>query len=225
MVITGISGGEFGARGTRDGIRRPRPARRSGASTRFPGPRSEPATNTWPQTGSAWKNGGAPVWADAVGRPEARAPLLLHRQRRPRQQRQPACRGDETCFTASDDRASTSRTGEAQGGTTRWSHHDIWDYDAPRPHDSLRRGRSTAEAVQGIGEAEKDGLALPARPARRESRSSRHPSGRFPRTHHQRTWPHTTVSELRPGSSRTPRRTRNSRAVVKQASQAARTTR
>ena len=60
MVITGVSGGEFGTRGSVSAY----DATTGKFKWRFytiPGP-GETGHETWPQTGDAWKNGGGPVW-------------------------------------------------------------------------------------------------------------------------------------------------------------------
>ena len=90
MVITGISGGEFGIRGRVTAY----DAQTGKEIWRFytiPGP-GETGHETWPATGRRVEARGRTCLADAVGGPEARAPLLLDRQRRARQRRQRARR-------------------------------------------------------------------------------------------------------------------------------------
>ena len=88
--ITGVSGGEFGIRGRVTAF----DAKTGKEVWRFytiPGP-GETGHDTWPQDSDAWKHGGAPVWQTPSVDPEARAALLLDRQRVARRRRQRARR-------------------------------------------------------------------------------------------------------------------------------------
>jgi alcohol dehydrogenase (cytochrome c) len=66
VVITGISGGEFGIRGFLDGWD-PKTGERLWRTYTIPGP-GEPGNETWP--GDTWKHGGAPTWVTGSFDPE-----------------------------------------------------------------------------------------------------------------------------------------------------------
>ena len=68
VVITGISGGEFGIRGFIDGWD-PKTGEHLWRTYTIPGP-GEPGNETWP--GDTWKHGGAPTWVTGSFDPELR---------------------------------------------------------------------------------------------------------------------------------------------------------
>jgi quinohemoprotein ethanol dehydrogenase len=136
-VITGLSGGEFLIRGRVQAY----DADTGKLAWQFhtvPGP-GEVGHDTWPQTGDAWKRGGAPVWQTPAVDPELgllyfstgnASPDLNGRQR-----------AGDNLFTASIVAV------DAKTGKYRWHyqqvHHDIWDYDSPSPvvlfdHDGVK---------------------------------------------------------------------------------------
>jgi quinohemoprotein ethanol dehydrogenase len=146
MVITGISGGEFGIRGrvtaydAKDGKERWR-------FYTIPGP-GQVGHNTWPADPKIWQNGGAPVWQTPAVDPElgmiyfstGNASNDLDGSKRP---------GDNL-FTASIVAI------DAHTGKYKWHfqqvHHDIWDYDAPSPVVLFDHG-----GTKGLGEPSKTG--------------------------------------------------------------------
>ena len=127
MVVTGVSGGEYSIRGRVQAY----DAKTGELVWRFwtiPG-RGELGHDTWPQTGDAWRHGGAPMWQTAAVDPDLG--LLYF-----------------STGNASPDLDGSKRAGdnlfavsvvalEAKTGRYRWHfqevHHDIWDYDAPSP--------------------------------------------------------------------------------------------
>jgi quinohemoprotein ethanol dehydrogenase len=150
MVITGISGGEFGIRGRVTAY---------DASTgkevwRFytiPGP-GQTGHDTWPATGDAWQHGGAPVWQTPSVDPNLG--LLYF-----------------TTGNAGPDNDGSKRAGknlfagsmvalDVKTGKLRWYyqmvHHDIWDYDSPSP-TVLFDATINGQLRTGIGEASKTG--------------------------------------------------------------------
>jgi alcohol dehydrogenase (cytochrome c) len=150
MVITGISGGEYGIRGRVTAY----DAQTGKERWRFytiPGP-GEAGHETWPATGDAWMHGGAPVWQTPSVDPKLG--LLFF-----------------STGNAGPDNDGSKRAGmnlhsasmvalDLATGKLRWAyqmvHHDIWDYDATSPtvlFDATIGGTS----VQGIGEASKTG--------------------------------------------------------------------
>ena len=149
LVITGVSGGEFGIRGRVTASTR-RPASRSGASTRSPAP-ARSGHDTWPQDNDAWKHGGAPVWQTPAVDPELG--LLYFSTGNAGPDSTAASRAGDNLFAASIVAL------DAKTGKYRWHfqqvHHDIWDYDAPEPGRALR-WRSTAQR-KGSAQAGKTG--------------------------------------------------------------------
>ena len=86
LVVTGISGGEFGVRGRVTAY----DAETGKEVWRFytiPGP-GETGHETWPQDNDAWKHGGAPVWQTPAVDPELGLALLLDGQHVARLRRQ-----------------------------------------------------------------------------------------------------------------------------------------
>jgi glucose dehydrogenase len=143
MVITGISGGEFGIRGRLTAL----DAKTGKLKWRFY--TTEPGS--WGK-GGAYLHGGAPIWQTPSVDPKLG--LLYF-----------------TTGNANPDNDGSKRPGknlyaasfvalDVHTGKLRWYyqmvHHDIWDYDAPSPtilFDVKMGGRT----VHGIGEAEKTG--------------------------------------------------------------------
>ncbi|HEU0288013.1 MAG TPA: PQQ-binding-like beta-propeller repeat protein, partial [Nocardioidaceae bacterium] len=150
LVITGISGGEFGIRGRVTAY----DAKTGKEVWRFytiPGP-GEPGHETWPQTGDAWQHGGAPVWQTPSVDPELG--LLYFSTGNASPDLDGSRRAGDNLFAASIV-AVDAKTGEY-----RWHfqqvHHDIWDYDAPSP-TVLFDVTIDGKLRHGIGEAEKTG--------------------------------------------------------------------
>ena len=79
MLITGISGAEFGVRGFLDGWD-PETGKKLWRRFTIPGP-GEPGYDTWPQD-EAYLRGGGSTWMHRLLRSAARPRLLGHRQRR-----------------------------------------------------------------------------------------------------------------------------------------------
>jgi quinohemoprotein ethanol dehydrogenase len=146
MVITGISGGEFGIRGRVTAF----DARTGKERWRFytiPSPK-QIGGNTWPAGTAEWKRGGAPVWQTPAVDPKLG--LLYF-----------------STGNASDDLDGHKRPGNnlftssivaihLQTGKYAWHfqqvHHDIWDYDGPSPVVLFDHG-----STHGIGEPSKTG--------------------------------------------------------------------
>jgi quinohemoprotein ethanol dehydrogenase len=181
MVITGISGGEFGTRGSVTAY---------DASTgkqlwRFytiPGP-GETGHDTWPQTGDAWKAGGAPVWQTPSVDPDLG--LLYFTTGNAGPDNNGSQRAGKNLFTAS------MVALDYKTGKLKWwyqmVHHDIWDYDAPSP-TVLFDARVNGHDVHGIGEASKTGwLYLLNRETGKPLFSS--PEKKVPQNARQKTWP------------------------------------
>src|SRR4051795_8231224 len=143
LVITGISGGEFGIRGRLTAL----DAKTGKLKWRFY--TTEPGS--WGK-GDAYLHGGAPIWQTPSVDPKLG--LLYF-----------------TTGNANPDNDGSKRPGknlyaasfvalDVHTGKLRWYfqmvHHDIWDYDAPSPtvlFDADVHGKT----VHGIGEAEKTG--------------------------------------------------------------------
>jgi len=146
LVITGVSGGEFGIRGRVTAY----DANTGKEVWRFntiPGP-GEKGHDTWPQDNDAWKHGGAPVWQTPAVDPELG--LLFFSTGNAANDLNGSQRAGDNLFT------SSIVAIDAKTGKYRWHfqevHHDIWDYDAPSPvvlfdHDGQK----------GIGEPSKTG--------------------------------------------------------------------
>jgi quinohemoprotein ethanol dehydrogenase len=142
MVITGISGGEFGIRGRLTAL----DAKTGKLRWRF----WTTAPGSW--GGNAYLHGGSPIWQTPSVDPKLG--LLYF-----------------TTGNANPDNDGSKRPGknlyaasfvalDVHTGKLKWYfqmvHHDIWDYDAPSPtvlFDVKMHGR----LVHGIGEAEKTG--------------------------------------------------------------------
>jgi quinohemoprotein ethanol dehydrogenase len=126
-VYTGVSGGEFEARGRLTAV----DAKTGKIDWRFytvPGP-GQPGHNTWPSKGNAWKHGGAPVWQTPAVDPKLGLLYLSTGNASP---------DDDGHDRAGDNLFASSIVAlDAKTGKYRWHfqmvHHDIWDYDAPSP--------------------------------------------------------------------------------------------
>jgi quinohemoprotein ethanol dehydrogenase len=150
MVVTGISGGEFGIRGRVTAF----DAKTGKEVWRFytiPGP-GETGHETWPQTGNAWKHGGAPVWQTPSVDPNLG--LLYFSTGNAGPDNDGGHRAGDNLFAAS------MVALDVKTGKLKWHyqmvHHDIWDYDAPSP-TVLFDAEIDGKTVHGIGEAEKTG--------------------------------------------------------------------
>src|SRR5262245_9606781 len=173
MVITGISGGEYAARGRLTAY----DAATGKLKWRFW--TTEP--KSW--AGNSYLTGGAPIWQTPSVDPKLG--LLYF-----------------TTGNANPDNLGANREGknldaasfvalDVQTGKLRWYyqivHHDIWDYDAPSPtilFDADVNGRS----VHGIGEASKTGwLYLLDRETGKPLFPT--PEKPVPQEPHQKTWP------------------------------------
>src|SRR3954465_11271652 len=150
LVITGISGGEFGIRGRVTAYDAVTGKERWRFYT-IPGP-GQVGHNTWPAGSNVWQNGGAPVWQTPAVDPELGMIYF-------------------STGNASPDLDGSSRPGDnlyaasivaidARTGKHRWHyqmvHHDIWDYDAPSP-TVLFDVEIDGQMRHGIAEAEKPG--------------------------------------------------------------------
>jgi quinohemoprotein ethanol dehydrogenase len=150
LVIAGVAGGEFKARGHLMAFK---------ASTgkevwRFytvPGP-GQRGFETWPQSGDAWKGGGASIWQTPSADPKLG--LLYFSTGNASPDDDGAVRPGANLFSVSIVALDIST------GKLRWYyqmvHHDIWDYDAASPtvlFDTTVHGK----LLHGIGEAPKTG--------------------------------------------------------------------
>jgi quinohemoprotein ethanol dehydrogenase len=127
LVITGLSGGEFGVRGSVTAY----DAETGKLVWRFytiPGP-GETGHNTWPQDNDAWKHGGAPVWQTPAVDPELG--LLYFSTGNTAPDFDGSDRKGDNLF------ANSIVAIDAKTGDYRWHfqqvHHDIWDLDSPSP--------------------------------------------------------------------------------------------
>ena len=150
MVVTGISGGEFGTRGSVSAYDAATGQKRWRFYT-IPGP-GETGHDTWPANNDAWKAGGAPVWQTPSVDPDLG--LLYFTTGNAGPDNDGSRRAGKNLFTAS------MVALDVHTGKLKWwyqmVHHDIWDYDAPSPtvlFDATVNGKK----VHGIGEAEKTG--------------------------------------------------------------------
>jgi alcohol dehydrogenase (cytochrome c) len=127
LVITGLSGGEFGIRGSVTAYH----ADSGKAAWRFytiPGP-GETGHETWPQDTDAWKHGGAPVWQTPAVDPDLG--LLYFSTGNTSPDFDGSNRKGDNLF------ANSIVALDAKTGEYRWHfqqvHHDIWDLDSPSP--------------------------------------------------------------------------------------------
>jgi quinohemoprotein ethanol dehydrogenase len=127
MVITGVAGGEFAARGrvrafsAKDG-------KLLWTFYTVPAP-GEPGHDSWPQEGDAWEHGGATVWQTPAVDPKLG--LLYFSTGNPGPDFNGSQRKGDNLFSVSVVAL------EAKTGKYRWHfqqvHHDLWDYDSPSP--------------------------------------------------------------------------------------------
>ena len=150
MVVTGLSGGEFGIRGRVTAFDAATGKERWRFYT-IPGP-GQTGGDSWPQGTDAYKHGGAPVWQTPSVDPKLG--LLYFTTGNAGPDNNGSKRAGKNLFAASMV-ALDVRTGKL-----RWAyqmvHHDIWDYDAPSP-TILFDAKVNGKDVHGIGEAEKTG--------------------------------------------------------------------
>ena len=185
-MITGVAGGEFKTRGHLIAL----DARTGKEVWRFytvPAP-GERGFETWPQTGNAWKSGGAAVWQTPSADPKLG--LLYFSTGNAGPDDDGAVRPGANLFSVSIV-ALNIKTGKL-----RWYyqmvHHDLWDYDAPSPtvlFDAMIHGK----LVHGIGEAPKTGFVylldrtngkpiypIPEKPVPQEADQATYPTQPFP---------------------------------------------
>src|SRR3954454_14191936 len=150
MVITGLSGGEFGIRGRVTAF----DAKTGKERWRFyttAGP-NQVGNASWPAGTDAYKHGGAPVWQTPAVDPDLG--LLYFSTGNAGPDNNGSKRAGKNLFTASIVAVNVKT------GKLRWAyqmvHHDIWDYDAPSP-TVLFDAKVNGKDVHGIGEAEKTG--------------------------------------------------------------------
>ena len=127
LVVTGLSGGEFGIRGSVTAY----DAQTGKEAWRFhtiPGP-GETGHETWPQDNDAWKHGGAPVWQTPAVDPKLG--LLYFSTGNTSPDFDGSSREGDNLF------ANSIVAIDAKTGEYRWHfqqvHHDIWDLDSPSP--------------------------------------------------------------------------------------------
>jgi quinohemoprotein ethanol dehydrogenase len=127
LVVTGISGGEFGVRSRVTAY----DAGTGKLVWRFytiPGP-GEVGHDTWPQDNDAWKHGGAPVWQTPAVDPKLG--LLYFSTGNTSPDFDGSSRKGDNLF------ANSIVAVDAKTGEYRWHyqqvHHDIWDLDSPSP--------------------------------------------------------------------------------------------
>jgi quinohemoprotein ethanol dehydrogenase len=127
LVVTGMSGGEFGVRGRVVAY----DAQTGKEVWRFhtiPGP-GETGHETWPRDNDAWKHGGAPVWQTPAVDPELG--LLYFSTGNTAPDFDGSSRKGDNLF------ANSIVALDAKTGAYRWHfqqvHHDIWDLDSPSP--------------------------------------------------------------------------------------------
>ena len=186
LVITGVSGGEFGIRGRVTAY----DAQTGKEVWRFytiPAP-GQTGHETWPQTGDAWRHGGAPVWQTPSVDPKLG--LLYFSTGNAGPDNNGSGRAGKNLFAASIVAL------DAKTGKLRWYyqmvHHDIWDYDAPSP-TVLFDVTVDGKLRHGIGEAEKTGwlylldrtngrplLPIPEKPVPQEARQKTSPTQPIP---------------------------------------------
>lgn len=127
LVVTGISGGEFGVRSRVTAY----DAKTGKLAWRFytiPGP-GQTGHDTWPQNNDAWKHGGAPVWQTPAVDPKLG--LLYFSTGNTSPDFDGSSRKGDNLF------ANSIVALDAKTGQYRWHyqqvHHDIWDLDSPSP--------------------------------------------------------------------------------------------
>jgi alcohol dehydrogenase (cytochrome c) len=149
-VYIGLSGGEYGIRGRLTAV----DARTGKLDWRFwtiPGP-GEKGHETWPQTGTAWQHGGAPIWQTPAVDPDLNTLYFSTGNAAP--DLNGKVRPGDNLFTASIVAL------DATTGKYKWHfqqvRHDIWDYDGPSPvvlWDAEIDGRE----VKGLSQPSKTG--------------------------------------------------------------------
>ena len=149
-VYTGVAGGEYEIRG-RVVAFDAATGKKLWTFWTIPGP-GQVGHDTWPQTGSAWMHGGAPVWQTPAVDPELG--LLYFSTGNASPDVNGSKRAGDNLF------ASSIVAIDAKTGSYRWHfqevHHDLWDYDAPSPvvlFDVELKGR----LVHALGEPSKTG--------------------------------------------------------------------
>jgi quinohemoprotein ethanol dehydrogenase len=180
MVITGVSGGEFGTRGSVSAYDAAT-GKRVWRFYTIPGP-GQTGHDTWP-AGDSWQAGGAPVWQTPSVDPKLG--MLYFTTGNAGPDNNGSGRAGKNLFTAS------MVALDVKSGKLRWwyqmVHHDIWDYDAPSPtilFDATVNGHS----IHGIGEAEKTGwLYLLNRETGKPLFPT--PETKVPQNVKQKTWP------------------------------------
>jgi alcohol dehydrogenase (cytochrome c) len=150
-IYTGVTGGEFGVRGRLEAL----DAKTGKEVWRFntiPGP-GEIGHDTWPQSGDAWKHGGAPVWQTPSVDPKLGMIYFTTGNASP--DVNGSKRAGDNLFT------SSFVALDAETGKYRWHfqqvHHDIWDFDAPSP-TVLFDAKVSGKTVPAIAEASKTGF-------------------------------------------------------------------
>jgi quinohemoprotein ethanol dehydrogenase len=148
-VYVGGSGGEYGVRGRLTAL----DAKTGKFLWHFwttPGP-GETGHNTWPQTGEAWKHGGASIWNTPSVDPKLNMLYFSTSNASP-------WVGDErpgnNLFTSSIV-ALNAETGKLQWAYQQ-VHHDLWDFDSPSP-TVLFNGEMNGKKEPGVGEPSKTG--------------------------------------------------------------------
>jgi quinohemoprotein ethanol dehydrogenase len=150
LVITGISGGEYGIRGRLTAL----DAETGNEQWRFytiPGP-GEDGHETWPAGSDLWRRGGAPVWHTPAVDPELGLLYFVAGNTAP--DFDGSDRPGENLF------ANSLIALDVETGERRWHyqqvHHGIWDYDPSSP-PLLFDLEYDGEMRQGIAQASKTG--------------------------------------------------------------------
>jgi alcohol dehydrogenase (cytochrome c) len=190
MVVTGLSGGEFGIRGRVTAFDAATGKERWRFYT-IPGP-GQTGGDSWPQGTDAYKHGGAPVWQTPSVDPKLG--MLYFTTGNAGPDNNGSKRPGKNLFAAS------MVALDVKTGKLRWAyqmvHHDIWDYDAPSP-TVLFDAEVNGKDVHGIGEAEKTGwLYL----LNRETGKPLFPSPEkpVPQEPRQKTWPTQPIPQYPP---------------------------
>lgn len=149
-VITGVSGGEFGIRGSVTAY----DAKTGKQDWRFytiPAP-GEPGSDTWPKGSDAWEHGGVPVWQTPAVDPALNMIYFSTGNTSP---------DFDGSKRAGDNLYANSIVAlDADTGEYKWHfqqvHHDIWDYDSPSPVVLFNK-EIDGKMRKGIGEPGKTG--------------------------------------------------------------------
>jgi quinohemoprotein ethanol dehydrogenase len=190
MVVTGLSGGEFGIRGRVTAFDAATGKERWRFYT-IAGP-GQTGGDSWPQGTGAYKHGGAPVWQTPSVDPKLG--MLYFSTGNAGPDNNGSKRQGKNLFAAS------MVALDVKTGKLRWAyqmvHHDIWDYDAPSP-TVLFDAKVNGKDVHGIGEAEKTGwLYLLNRETGRPLFPS--PEKPVPQEPRQKTWPTQPIPQYAP---------------------------